>query len=358
MPKQSLMRVSLSSSLLFTLVALVGVAIVPARAAPATPSQAATASQAATLSQAATASPTQRSVSEKARLVRALSRERTRLRRDLQRYRLQLDATRVQMSQMNLDLSRARSRYGLMFDGVSRSLATMYKLRDTIDWATLVDHFGVGDPSSAAEYDFFSRVARQQQEALAQLEAQERQIALLQEGVSDLKELRLQQETDLRTRLETVDAALKSGEADLERARRALAAVRPPAAASQPTGSVPIPPPGVGGLFVGANHPPASYRPSGVKLAGLASWYGPGFQGNHTANGEIYNMYAFTCASRTLPFNTWLRLTYQGRAVFVRVNDRGPMAPERILDLSYASAQALGFLTAGVVYVRAEIWAR
>ena len=77
---------------------------------------------------------------------------------------------------------------------------------------------------------------------------------------------------------------------------------------------------------------------------GVASWYGPRFQGRATANGEKFNMHQLTCAHRTLPLGTWLRVTNlrNRKSVFVRVNDRGPMVDGRIVDLSQAAAQAVG----------------
>ena len=78
--------------------------------------------------------------------------------------------------------------------------------------------------------------------------------------------------------------------------------------------------------------------------AGQASWYGPGFHGRRTANGETFNTNALTAAHRTLPFGTRIRVTNPktGRSIVVRVNDRGPYAHGRVIDLSRASAQAIG----------------
>lgn len=85
-----------------------------------------------------------------------------------------------------------------------------------------------------------------------------------------------------------------------------------------------------------------------------ASWYGPGFHGNRTASGEVYDQYAMTAAHKTLPFGTRLRVTNpgNGRSVVVRVNDRGPFVAGRDLDVSRAAAEALGF--AGVADVRIQ----
>jgi rare lipoprotein A len=94
-------------------------------------------------------------------------------------------------------------------------------------------------------------------------------------------------------------------------------------------------------------------KASGFKLSGVASWYGPGFHGHTTANGEVYDQYGFTAASRDLPFNTVLLITLHGRSVLVRVNDRGPYIDGRILDLSKGAADALGL--GGLGYVDGEI---
>lgn len=86
---------------------------------------------------------------------------------------------------------------------------------------------------------------------------------------------------------------------------------------------------------------------------GKASWYGGYFNGRLTANGETYDMYDFTCAHRTLPLGSWIRVTNlkNKRWTFLRVNDRGPMVEGRIVDLSYAAAQKLGIEGLGKVRI-------
>lgn len=95
--------------------------------------------------------------------------------------------------------------------------------------------------------------------------------------------------------------------------------------------------------------PPLAGYPVGYMERGVASWYGPGFHGNKTANGERYDMHQFTAAHRTLPLGSVLQVKSlsNGRTVVVRVNDRGPFAKQRILDLSLAAAQRLGMTGAG-----------
>ncbi len=89
---------------------------------------------------------------------------------------------------------------------------------------------------------------------------------------------------------------------------------------------------------------------------GLASWYGSMFHGRRTASGERYDMNALTAAHRTLPLGACVRVTTLGRArsVVVRINDRGPFVHGRIIDLSYAAAEAIGVRTAGSLPVRVE----
>lgn len=82
---------------------------------------------------------------------------------------------------------------------------------------------------------------------------------------------------------------------------------------------------------------------------GGASWYGPGFHGRRTANGERYDMHAMTAAHRTLPFGTWVRVhsLVNGREVDVRITDRGPFIRSRVIDVSRGAAEALGMLGLG-----------
>jgi rare lipoprotein A len=88
----------------------------------------------------------------------------------------------------------------------------------------------------------------------------------------------------------------------------------------------------------------ADAKSASGQQAGVASWYGPGFHGRKTANGERFDMNALTAAHRTLPLGTQVRVTntHTGQSVVVRINDRGPYVGRRLIDLSKASAQAIG----------------
>jgi len=89
-------------------------------------------------------------------------------------------------------------------------------------------------------------------------------------------------------------------------------------------------------------------------ITGTASFYADKFQGRKTANGEIYDMNLLTAAHRDLPFGTWLEVKNleNGKSVKVRINDRGPFKPERILDLSYAAAIELDMIKRGTIPVQ------
>ncbi|WP_114768838.1 septal ring lytic transglycosylase RlpA family protein [Microvirga subterranea] len=95
-----------------------------------------------------------------------------------------------------------------------------------------------------------------------------------------------------------------------------------------------------------------SSKSSGSTIqSGKASWYGPGFHGKRTASGERFDTNELTAAHRTLPFGTRVRVVNRktGQSVVVRINDRGPYAHGRVIDLSRASAQAIGISGVGSV---------
>jgi rare lipoprotein A len=93
------------------------------------------------------------------------------------------------------------------------------------------------------------------------------------------------------------------------------------------------------------------------QLIGDASYYADKFHGRRTANGETYSKFGFTAAHRTLPFGTRVKVirTDNGRSVVVRINDRGPFSPDRVIDLSRAAAEQINMIQAGVVRVELEI---
>jgi rare lipoprotein A len=133
-----------------------------------------------------------------------------------------------------------------------------------------------------------------------------------------------------------------------------------PAPPSGPISNSPAPAPSPSGVadsqadadFVGSH--PVIYSEEG-----MASWYGPPYDKRRGANGEIFNKDALTAAHRTLPMNSLIKVTNlsTGQSAVLRITDRGPFVPDRMLDLSLASAKAIGVWRPGVAKVRVEVFA-
>jgi rare lipoprotein A (peptidoglycan hydrolase) len=109
--------------------------------------------------------------------------------------------------------------------------------------------------------------------------------------------------------------------------------------------------------FGPVNAMPDGLVPTGEVVTGMASWYGPGFDGRPTASGAIYDQEGFTVASKTLPLGTILLIHRGDRMALALVNDRGPYVAGRVLDLSHGLARVLGTVDAGVANVSAEVLA-
>jgi len=129
--------------------------------------------------------------------------------------------------------------------------------------------------------------------------------------------------------------------------------------------AIPEPEPRIEPLHRFANNPynvfGVAYTPqrnlAPYRARGLGSWYGRKFHGQKTSSGEIYDMYGMTAAHPTLPIPSYARVTHvgNGKSVIVRINDRGPFHPGRIIDLSYTAAWKLGYVTAGSAPVEVEL---
>ena len=106
------------------------------------------------------------------------------------------------------------------------------------------------------------------------------------------------------------------------------------------------------------NSPKSAARTAKPYQVGTASWYGEQFQGKPTASGEPFDMRDFTAAHPSLPLGTYVKVTNlrNGKAVVVRINDRGPVVDGRIIDVSYNAARALGFNDRGLQKVRLELY--
>lgn len=166
-------------------------------------------------------------------------------------------------------------------------------------------------------------------------------------------------ERELAAELETPEAKQVAEEAlqELDKAAQDAADEAAIAGGATPTaGDEPVEVAGIGDAAIVGNKTKKKNADSGRgsrcrTMGGMASWYGPGFQGRKTASGERFNTAALTAAHRTLPFNTNVRVTNKktGRAVIVRINDRGPYAHGRVIDLSRAAAKTIGIDGVGAV---------
>lgn len=98
-------------------------------------------------------------------------------------------------------------------------------------------------------------------------------------------------------------------------------------------------------------------KPGEKTMTGVASYYGKGFHGKKTANGEVFDMNDLTAAHKTLPFGTTLRVTNldNNRTVEVRINDRGPFVKNRIIDLSYGAAKRIDMIGTGTARVKLDV---
>jgi rare lipoprotein A len=103
--------------------------------------------------------------------------------------------------------------------------------------------------------------------------------------------------------------------------------------------------------------PPIVQAPEQSSLMGVASWYGPGFDGHRTASGEVYNQEELTAASTVIPLGSQVMVTNldNGRAVQVRINDHGPYVKARKIDLSHEAARTLGIVKPGTAHVRIDV---
>lgn len=193
-------------------------------------------------------------------------------------------------------------------------------------------------------------------EAVEQLIAQREAVEEAQERVDSRKQALLAAQAEASMLAEETEVALSERNEVLEelsaeveeleqQAREAAAAAARPDRAFLDLLSPAGPAPGI----------PKGFAGTGVTFEGLASWYGPGFEGNLTASGDVFDSSLYTAASKTLPLGTWLYVEYNGRGVVVLINDRGPYVEPRILDLSRGAAQAIGMEHAGVGWVKAEI---
>lgn len=188
------------------------------------------------------------------------------------------------------------------------------------------------------------RRAALREQAIAALDAQERARQLLAQAEAVLAaRAAVAAEQAERDRLAAVAASLAASRATLDGASAAVTLALTPAQTRRSRRAQAQEAPVVALVEAAGSGYPQGYGPSGQVLRGLASWYGPGFVGSPTASGSPYDPERLTCAHKSLPLGTVVRVSANGRAISCLVNDRGPYIEPRILDLSRAGSRLLGF---------------
>lgn len=224
--------------------------------------------------------------------------------------------------------------------GSTPALDLLLSARTMSEAFTIAEATGAYGESASETLEDLLEVSAEAEGAQARIDAGKQQILVSRAKVDEIAD-----ETEValahrRAKLRMLNARLTA----LERAARLAAAQ-----AAQPTQAL-LDLLGPSGPSIGV---PNGFASTGVTFEGIASWYGPGFEGNPTANGDIFDPDLYTAASLDLPLGSWLYVEHEGRGVVVLVNDRGPYIDGRILDLSRAAAEAIGIT--GLGWIRAEI---
>ncbi|MDQ3783363.1 MAG: septal ring lytic transglycosylase RlpA family protein [Actinomycetota bacterium] len=293
------------------------------------------------------------------RSLAALGAERVRLAASLERAgrRLAVLESVRHDAQAAFDLASeryARRAVEAYKDGANERLALLLSATSLGEMLTLAEATALGAERDARALRRWQRARRSISSAEEAIE--ERKARLLEERarveevsseIEQTLEGRRAALEELVDRIDDLEAAARR-----EAERRAGEARR--AEAAQPSEEAVGAPSGAGPEKVSPGELPESgFIGTGVTFEGIASWYGPGFEGQATASGDIFHADGLTAASLDLPLGTWLRVTKGDRSVIVLVNDRGPYIEERVLDLSRGAAEILGFT--GLAWVSAEI---
>lgn len=271
----------------------------------------------------------------------------------------QIDLSSVSLAQLELELDALEDELAVTQDAYVQRAIEAYKLGTSTQMAMLLATENLSDLADVAEIT--SRAATLDQDAVTELQERRAELAAAQQQVDSRKQGLLEARRAAEVVAVQMQAALSERRAELHdmnarieelvaQARRAAEAAAAARGTSVDQALIDILAPS--GPSQGI---PDGFVSTGVSFEGLASWYGPGFEGNLTANGDVFDSSLYTAASKELPLGSWLYVEHNGAGVVVYVNDRGPYVGERILDLSKAAAEAIGLIGPGVAWVRAEI---
>jgi len=267
----------------------------------------------------------------------AASREGRALRTELEQLDGLIARNQEEMASLEAEISRARQAY-------RESLRRLYMQEDFNELEVILESRELDE--MWRDVDYLDRMAVSHLQALNDLKDK---LARRQVKERDLREYRERRERlaealdaeGLDRRIQELESRLSEINARLRELRTAGAG-RSPSASPPPSYTWKLPPPGRLLDRVPVMPPLSDFERTGIVFSGYTTYYGAEWHGKPTSSGVIYNMYDYTCAHRTLPFGTWLLVTYQGRQVIVQVNNRGPFVPGRVLDLSWAAAQSIG----------------
>ena len=277
---------------------------------------------------------------------RAAQDERDALFAELERLGADITSTETELEELASELAECQEAY-------DESLRAMYKRGDVSELEVFLDAREFEEVWEDTAY--FERILQSEVDTLERLKSKLAQLELRERDLRDKKakrqrisqaldsELTEQRIGELEARLSDVNARL--------RALSGGGGERVQPAPDPPAWTVPEP----GELLhrIPSQPPLSDFERTGMVYSGYTTSYGADFHGSPTASGVIFNMYDFTCAHRTLPFGTWLLVTFQDRQTIVQVNDRGPFVPGRVLDLSFGAARSIGL--DGVQWAEFEI---
>lgn len=262
------------------------------------------------------------------------------------RVQSRIDAANVELSQIRreldaaeVDFEKAESRY------IDLAIST-YKMDDPTQVALILSSASLDDMSRAAQAASFRASAMS--ESIVEVARARATAERIERTIATRRERLVAEQARADELLDEVRATLAQRKERLASLRHQIKRLE--AEALQASRQQLMQGLGGSGPSLGI---PDGFVGTGIVIEGIASWYGPGFEGNTTASGDVFDSSLYTVASKELPFGTWLFVQHEGRGVAVVVNDRGPYVGDRILDLSRAAAQAIGI--SGIGWVSAEV---
>ena len=289
--------------------------------------------------------------------VSALEHRGARLEARARRLNQEITAATTEIGTLELEIHNASAAVDVARKRYVARAVEAYKSGATTRLAMLLSARSLGELASLAEATY--ALGASESAALADLLVARDALEQAQAGVDERKQILLVKQNQAQTLANEVSDTIETRRAALAELTDELKALeeqaRAAAAATAAAQGI-----AVGEAFLRLLQPagpapdiPASFASTGVSFEGIASWYGPGFEGNLTASGDVFDSRLYTVASKELPLRSWLYVEHQGRGVVVYVNDRGPYVGDRILDLSHAAAQAIGIT--GLGWVKATI---